>query len=70
MRPLTARQADVGRLVAAGLTTRQIADRLGISEFTVAAHIRDAAAALPGTGRPRYRVLRHFLERDDDGDAA
>jgi DNA-binding CsgD family transcriptional regulator/tetratricopeptide (TPR) repeat protein len=37
--PLTPREVEVLRLVAAGLTNRRIADRLGISEKTVARHV-------------------------------
>src|SRR5262249_24960753 len=37
--PLTAREAEVLRLVASGLTNRQIAGRLAISDKTVARHV-------------------------------
>ena len=37
---LTAQQREVAGLAAAGLTNRQIADRLFISPRTVAAHLR------------------------------
>jgi DNA-binding NarL/FixJ family response regulator len=36
---LTAREIEVVRLVANGLTNRAVADRLGISEKTVARHL-------------------------------
>jgi len=48
---LTAREADVQRLVAAGATTQQIADRLGISPVTVRRHRGRLAEKLDG--RPR-----------------
>jgi DNA-binding NarL/FixJ family response regulator len=37
---LTPREIQVAQLVANGLVNKQIADRLGISEHTVATHIR------------------------------
>jgi DNA-binding CsgD family transcriptional regulator len=39
-RELTVREIKVLRLVATGLTNRGIAMRLGVSEHTVAAHLR------------------------------
>jgi DNA-binding NarL/FixJ family response regulator len=41
-RALTRRERDVIRLIAAGLTTRQMATRLGVSEATVETHITRA----------------------------
>ncbi len=38
--PLTGRQVQVAMLVAEGLTNRQIAERLKISEWTVVNHVR------------------------------
>ena len=37
---LTARESEILRLVAAGLTNRQAAERLGVSVRTVDAHLR------------------------------
>jgi DNA-binding CsgD family transcriptional regulator len=51
--PLSDRESEVARLVAEGLTDRQIASRLFISERTVHAHLR---AAFAKTGA-RNRVL-------------
>jgi len=39
--PLTARQAYVSELLAAGLTNAKIATRLGISERTTDAHVQN-----------------------------
>jgi LuxR family maltose regulon positive regulatory protein len=44
--PLTARQVEVLRLVADGLSNRQIADRLGLSEHTVHRHMQNTYARL------------------------
>src|SRR5262249_48015415 len=37
--PLSAREFEVAQLVAAGLTNRQIAERLGVAPKTVSAHV-------------------------------
>lgn len=37
---LTAREAEILRLIAAGMTNRQAADRLSVSVRTVDAHLR------------------------------
>jgi len=50
---LTARERETAALVATGLTSRQIAARLSISERTVHAHLR---AAFVKTGS-RSRVM-------------
>ena len=39
--PLTAREIDVVRLLAKGCTYGRVAQRLGISEHTVASHIKN-----------------------------
>ena len=39
--PLGKREADVARLVAAGMTNKQIGRRLFISDRTVASHVRN-----------------------------
>jgi DNA-binding CsgD family transcriptional regulator len=39
---LTAREAEVLRLIARGLTYAQVAERLGMSAHTVTSHIKNA----------------------------
>ena len=50
-RPLTAREFEVARHVAEGLTNAQIADELGLSPKTVSAHIEHILAKLGATRR-------------------
>ena len=66
MRALTPREHEVLRLLAEGLTNRQIAERLVVSEHTVHRHVTNLlrkldAALAHGRGRPR-RALG-LLER-------
>jgi DNA-binding NarL/FixJ family response regulator len=49
---LTRREVDVVRLVAEGLTNRQIARRLVLSEATVKTHLNHVLAKLDVDGRP------------------
>ena len=51
VRPLSAREEEVLRLVAPGLPNKQIARRLGISERTVKAHLTNVFAQLGVTDR-------------------
>ena len=62
--PLTVREREIANLVAAGLTNRDIADRLTVSVRTVEGHLyractkcdctdRDQLAALIRSGQPR-----------------
>ena len=44
--PLTAREVEVLRLVAQGLTNQEIGDRLTISEWTVITHVRNILGKL------------------------
>jgi DNA-binding CsgD family transcriptional regulator len=61
--PLTAREVEVLRLVAAGLTNRGIADRLGISEKTVARHVSNLFVKLGLSSRSAATAyaFRHGL---------
>jgi len=54
--PLTARQLEVARLVARGLSDRQIARYLGISRRTVDNHLRHASAKLGCSSRTAVAV--------------
>lgn len=54
-RPLTERQEQVARLLANGLTRREVAHELGCSAETVKAHVREIARKLPGPGTLRGR---------------
>ena len=57
--PLTARERETAALVAKGLTSRQIAARLSISERTVHAHLR---AAFVKTGSRSRVMLALWIE--------
>lgn len=50
-RDLTSRQLEVLRLVAAGMTNREIADELFVSEHTIARHIQNIFAKLNVSSR-------------------
>lgn len=70
---LTARQRDVLRLRASGLTNRQVADHLGLSAHTVKHHQLVAHRALEGalamapTGRGRSYLVCYALGLLDAG---
>ena len=55
---LTAREREAALLVAEGLTDRQVAARMGVSERTVHAHLR---AAYVKTGTPNRAGLAWWL---------
>ena len=50
-KPLSAREEEVLRLVAAGLANKQIARKLSITERTVKAHLTNVFARLGVTDR-------------------
>ncbi|MFV8752646.1 FHA domain-containing protein [Nannocystaceae bacterium ST9] len=65
--PLSARQIEVGRLVAVGLTNAAIAERLGISHRTVTSHLDHIYGRLGIGSRAalaRWIVERGLLEPD------
>ncbi|PWV82149.1 DNA-binding response regulator, NarL/FixJ family, contains REC and HTH domains [Prauserella marina] len=65
---LTERETDVLRLVAKGLTARQIADRLVISHRTVENHVQSTLRKLQLHNRvelARY-AIEHGLDQDED----
>ena len=53
---LSPRQLEVARLVARGLTDRQIARQLGISHRTVDSHLRQVSAKLGCSSRTAVAV--------------
>ncbi|PBC35511.1 helix-turn-helix transcriptional regulator [Rhodococcus sp. ACS1] len=55
--PLTARQREIGTLVAQGLSNQQIADRLTMSVRTVEGHIYRAGTKLGFTNRAEFAAL-------------
>jgi len=61
--PLTARECDVAVLVARGLSNRQIAERLVISERTVHGHVASILSKLDFRSRSQIAVwaVRHGL---------
>ena len=65
---LTDRETDVLRLVAKGLTARQIADRLVISHRTVESHVQSTLRKLQLHNRvelARY-AIEHGLDADEE----
>jgi DNA-binding CsgD family transcriptional regulator len=68
--PLSARQIEVGRLVANGLTNAVIAERLGISHRTVTSHLDHIYGRLGIGSRAalaRWIVERGLLEPEQPG---
>jgi DNA-binding NarL/FixJ family response regulator len=66
--PLTAREIEIIRLVATGLRNREVADRLGIGEFTVKTHVNHIFHKLGLRDRVElalYAIRRGITPRDD-----
>ena len=57
--PLTAREVEVLRLVAQGLSNQQIADRLVISEWTVRKHVHHILGKLHLANRTQAALFAH-----------
>jgi DNA-binding NarL/FixJ family response regulator len=61
---LTSREVEILRLVARGLTNRQLAEELGVSTRTVDAHLRSVYAKLGVKSRSaatRYAVENQIV---------
>ena len=57
--PLTQRELEVAKMAAAGDAVKQIAGELGISYFTVKAHLRAVYEKLGIHDRVRLAILFH-----------
>jgi DNA-binding NarL/FixJ family response regulator len=64
---LTARETEVLRFVAKGLTARRIADRLGLSHRTVENHVQNVLRKLQLANR--VELTRYAIERGLDADS-
>jgi DNA-binding CsgD family transcriptional regulator len=60
---LTTRQADVALLLAQGMTNREIADRIGVSEHTARHHAQRVLEKV-GTGTRKALAIRLLADRD------
>jgi DNA-binding CsgD family transcriptional regulator len=68
---VTPRQQEVLRFLGAGLTTREMADRMSLSIETVRNHVRMVLAQLGARSRLEAVLLAHrrgLLEADDSID--
>lgn len=64
---LTPRQREVARLIARGLTNREISEVLGIAPGTVKAHVVATFEALDVTNRTEAAMVLRELGLDDEG---
>jgi DNA-binding CsgD family transcriptional regulator len=70
--PLTAREREVARLIGLGLTNRDIARELGISDRTVGAHVQNILNKLGGSNRAQIATwsAQHSSDRISTGPKA
>jgi DNA-binding CsgD family transcriptional regulator len=66
--PLTAREREVHDLICAGLRTKSIAKRLGVSEKTVETH-RLRVNQKRGTRSARGVIMRRIVELGESGES-
>jgi RNA polymerase sigma factor (sigma-70 family) len=64
---ITDREREVIRLVAAGLTNKEIARSLGISEGTVKIHLHNVYQKVSVTNRTALATLANLSRRQPDG---
>lgn len=69
-RPLTAREFEVARLIAAGMTNAEIADELGIAPKTASAHVEHILAKLGATRRAEIAAWTMTVGRDNTSRSA
>jgi DNA-binding CsgD family transcriptional regulator len=69
-RPLTAREFEVARLIAEGLTNAEIAERLEIAPKTASAHVEHILAKLGVTRRAEIAAWTATVARPAEGIAA
>jgi FixJ family two-component response regulator len=67
---LTQRQRDVVALLVAGLSQREIRERLQIRRETLRFHIRTLGKRIPGPGSAMRRVLLHARDLLDEREIA
>lgn len=63
---LSPRETQIAALIThGGLSNKQIAKRLGVTEKTVGWHVENLGKKLPGFGKPRHRITVFFLKIED-----
>jgi DNA-binding NarL/FixJ family response regulator len=67
-RPITKREREVLRLLAEGLSNKEVAYELGIAEGTAACHVAKAAHKLGARSRLILARLAHIMLRELDDD--